>query len=565
MANVYRLALLFIFCFGNVAHALSPQGSWYSNNGPYMPAPSAQSYGSKDALCAAIAAAMAGPNPSRTYTPQSGGTTCVIHSYSATTGAYVTTNEYHAGNRGNTCPEGSTATGATCTCTAPLIEKDGQCKPPSCPAGQHEEGGACVPDNCKPNETRVNGVCVPEPPCPAGQTRVNGVCKKNGCEPGKSVGDRITKGDNTTYTCEDGCTVKTNPSICIKFGDTQECTGTGRQTGGTCTPGDGGGGSTPGTGGNGDTGGTGTGGTGTGGTGTGGTGTGGTGTGGTGTGGGGTGTGGTGTGGTGTGGTGTGGTGTGGTGTGDGGTGTGGTGTGGTGTGGTGTGTGTPVPNYPQPKPVPPTSEGTCPTGMHKSGSWCINDPVPPDGDGKCPPDAVKVGSTCVYPQPGGGGTGTGGGGTGTGGGGTGTGGGGTGSGDGDGDGEKGGFGGSCMSGFACEGDAIQCAIAKEQHRRNCQMFEDKTPESELYDAAKTKTGNQTGDLPGNATFTFGSDKYDTTNLLGGASCIGDITVEVMGRPVVLEVSRVCPFLEWLRMALLAVGAVLWVVIVFRS
>lgn len=545
MANVYRLifgVVLAVASFGAAAFAANPQ--FYSQSGAFL---GYQLYPSAGAVCSAIHGVIQGNDQSgdNVYSVQNvTSTSCVIgRSYR---GSDLILYAYGIGQQAGDCPSGSTGTSPNCTCTAPLVEKDGQCKPAGCGPGMHEEGGACVPDNCKPNETRVNGVCVAEPPCPAGQTRVNGVCKNNGCEPGKSVGDRITNGDNTTYTCEGGCTVKTNPSICIKFGDTQECTGTGRLTGGTCTPSDGGG-STPGTGGTGgDTGGSGPGtGPGTGGTGTGGTGTGGTGTGGTGTGGGGTGTG-----GTGTGGTGTGGTGTGGTGTGDGGTGTGGTGTGGTGTGGTGTGTGTPVPNYPKPKPVPPTPEGTCPPGMHKSGSWCINDPVPPDGDGKCPPDAVKVGSTCVYPQPGGGGTGTGGGGTG--------------SGDGDGDGEKGGFGGSCMSGFACEGDAIQCAIAKEQYARNCKLFDDTSAESDLYNANKGKTGNQTGDLPGNETISL-SGRIDTSDPLGGGGCIGDLNVTVWGQAVTLPLSNVCQYLAMLGNILVAVSMLMAARIVTRG
>lgn len=434
---------------------------------------------------------------------------------------------------GSTCPANSSDPGdGTCTCNAGFEDKDGQCKPKNpCPVGQHEEGGACVPDNCKSDEVRVNGVCVKEPPCPAGETRVNGVCKKNGCTAGKSVGDRITSGDNVTYSCEDGCTVRTNPSICIKFGDVVECTGTGRLTGSTCTPGDGGGdGPNPGDGGGNNPGnnpGTNPG--------TGGNGTGGTGTGGTGTGSGGTGTG-TGSGGTGTGGTGTGGTGTGGTGTG--GTGTGGTGTGGTGTGGTGSGSGgTP---YPPPKPIPPAEDGSCGLGYHKSGTVCIKDPAPPDGDGKCPEGSVKVNDKCVFTEPG-----TGGGGNGNG----------SGNGNGDGD-DKSGFGGSCAAGFACEGDAIQCAIAKEQHIRNCKLFDDKSPESDLYkaEAAKDRSRDVTKDLPGNETIDV-SSKLSRENLLGGAACISDLNIQVWGKAISLPISTVCPALGYLGYVLVTVAS----------
>lgn len=43
---------------------------------------------------------------------------------------------------------------------------------------------------------------------------------------------------------------------------------------------------------------------------------------------------------------------------------------------------------------------------------------------------------------------------------------------DGDGDGAGSSFGGKCEADFSCEGDAVQCAIALEQHRRNCQFWQ---------------------------------------------------------------------------------------------
>ena len=45
-------------------------------------------------------------------------------------------------------------------------------------------------------------------------------------------------------------------------------------------------------------------------------------------------------------------------------------------------------------------------------------------------------------------------------------------------------FEGSCMAGFTCEGDALQCAQAKEQHRRNCELFEKDTDSNSLTNKA---------------------------------------------------------------------------------
>ncbi|MFI8616130.1 hypothetical protein ACIGHN_11535 [Acidovorax sp. NPDC077693] len=127
-------------------------------------------------------------------------------------------------------------------------------------------------------------------------------------------------------------------------------------------------------------------------------------------------------------------------------------------------------------------------------------------------------------------------------------------------------FGGTCSAGFTCEGDAIQCAIAQEQHRRACKLFDDvDSQEYKLYQQEKSKTGKRTGDLPGNETISFGSGRYDSSNMLGAGSCISDLTVDIMGKNVVLPLSNICPMLATLRLALLAFGALLWVIIVFRG
>lgn len=53
-------------------------------------------------------------------------------------------------------------------------------------------------------------------------------------------------------------------------------------------------------------------------------------------------------------------------------------------------------------------------------------------------------------------------------------------------------FGGVCSSGFTCDGDAIQCAMAKEQHQRNCQLYDPDT------DPASAVNRALAGDDPGN-------------------------------------------------------------------
>ena len=125
---------------------------------------------------------------------------------------------------------------------------------------------------------------------------------------------------------------------------------------------------------------------------------------------------------------------------------------------------------------------------------------------------------------------------------------------DGDDDGSS--FSGTCGSGFKCEGDAIQCAIAQEQHRRACKLFDDKSPESELYEAekAKGKDRDVTATLPGNETIDVGS-KLSRENLLGGAACVSDLNVTVWGQSLSLPISSVCPALGYLGYVLVTVAS----------
>lgn len=119
---------------------------------------------------------------------------------------------------------------------------------------------------------------------------------------------------------------------------------------------------------------------------------------------------------------------------------------------------------------------------------------------------------------------------------------------------QEGKFGGSCSAGFTCEGDALQCAIAKDQHKRNCQMFDDKTTESQLYDSEVAKGSNRdvTKDLPGNTEVDV-SGKLSSEDVLGGGRCIADLNVQVWRSSVSLPFSKICPSLGYLGWVLVAV------------
>lgn len=126
-------------------------------------------------------------------------------------------------------------------------------------------------------------------------------------------------------------------------------------------------------------------------------------------------------------------------------------------------------------------------------------------------------------------------------------------------------FGGSCAATFACSGDAIQCAIAKEIHSQNC-LVNNPNDYSRLADQELVKTGKRTTELPGNSEVSISRSTFNQTNaLMVGASCIADVPIVIFGRHGLLPFSKVCPGLEYLGMVLLAVSFVLAARIVTRG
>lgn len=135
----------------------------------------------------------------------------------------------------------------------------------------------------------------------------------------------------------------------------------------------------------------------------------------------------------------------------------------------------------------------------------------------------------------------------------------------GDGDGEDGAsFAGSCTTEFTCKGDVLQCVIAKEQHKRACQLIDNEYDETKLYESSKGKTGDQTLELPGNRILDMnGPGMFKTDAIFGSGSCIQDLDVQVMDRTVQLPLSYLCPWVAELRYVLLGLGGLYWVMIVF--
>lgn len=114
-------------------------------------------------------------------------------------------------------------------------------------------------------------------------------------------------------------------------------------------------------------------------------------------------------------------------------------------------------------------------------------------------------------------------------------------------------FGGSCGS-FSCDGDAIQCAMAREQHARNCTMFDTETAESTLGRQAAAGNDPQASNYPtapGKVESINLSTAIDTSNPLA-SGCIADKQIAFSTFTLTLPFSVICPYLEFMGQIVLA-------------
>lgn len=122
---------------------------------------------------------------------------------------------------------------------------------------------------------------------------------------------------------------------------------------------------------------------------------------------------------------------------------------------------------------------------------------------------------------------------------------------------EKGKFGGSCEAGFTCEGDAIQCAIAKKQHMTACTLEDSQNEFYQLFNQNKNKTGNVTEGLPGNKSENILSriSGIGDDFLGSGAACPADRTISFGFGEVTIPYSTLCPYLELMGRILVVLAA----------
>lgn len=129
---------------------------------------------------------------------------------------------------------------------------------------------------------------------------------------------------------------------------------------------------------------------------------------------------------------------------------------------------------------------------------------------------------------------------------------------------KKSNWGGSCGS-FTCDGDAIQCAMAKEQHKTNCKLFDEKNGHK-LTQAALDGTDEQSADkLRGKAEQISVGTNFDQSGLGWAKGCPADpeIALGFVQQSFTIPFSRICGPLEALSLAgvgITLLGCMVWVI-----
>lgn len=119
---------------------------------------------------------------------------------------------------------------------------------------------------------------------------------------------------------------------------------------------------------------------------------------------------------------------------------------------------------------------------------------------------------------------------------------------------EKSKFDGACSSGFFGEGDAIQLAIAKEQHNTNCELFKKENPISTTGQAAMAGTDTGTSANPSkteNRQIVNVSDMINEGSGIGGGT-FQDKFIPLKGQGITLPFSKLNFIVQLLGSFLLA-------------
>lgn len=105
-------------------------------------------------------------------------------------------------------------------------------------------------------------------------------------------------------------------------------------------------------------------------------------------------------------------------------------------------------------------------------------------------------------------------------------------------------FTGSCASAFACEGDAIQCAIALQQHQIYCEAVEQNSVRDDFLNEVTANNGKRASDWIPQNVVNIPSDLSGQKLL--PSSGLADMSFPILGHSLVLPLSKLNPALGFL-------------------
>lgn len=98
---------------------------------------------------------------------------------------------------------------------------------------------------------------------------------------------------------------------------------------------------------------------------------------------------------------------------------------------------------------------------------------------------------------------------------------------------------GSCGAAFQCKGDPVQCSIAVEQHKRNCELFDKSDPFKLAFENA-VSSQSEDGTLRGTEVDLSGH--FNVDSVIGNGQCPSDLVVTVFGQDVPVKLSEFCQY-----------------------
>lgn len=129
----------------------------------------------------------------------------------------------------------------------------------------------------------------------------------------------------------------------------------------------------------------------------------------------------------------------------------------------------------------------------------------------------------------------------------------------------------NCLAPPPCEGDVFQCAILGQQHMDTCKIMADVTPEQVASQTAKinavyTALDQHQAELDSQVNTLLGEFMSATSGGTGGgAQCMPDVPISVMGHTVTMEFAKACEAISFVRYAVLAMAYLFAARIIFRE